>query len=176
MSYHIAIDPGRNTGFALWDAKAQRFLSLQKVGFWKAIEQIKEFSNIYEIHSVLIENPGLNKPVFMSKDQKKELTDAFEEMLKHARVNEEKFNEGILAIEKAIRIHSAKCQRVGMNKEHASLLIDWLERNNYKVIEVRPSVPKMDHQAFCELTGWKGQTNEHVRDAGRIVYGTEPVL
>ena len=174
MSYHIALDPGRNTGFALWDAKGKKFVSLQTLNFWQVIEQIKHYSKVFKIHSILIENPGLNKPVFMSKEQKAELTQAFEEMNKYARIAEAGFNNAVNTIETAIRVHASKAQKVGMNKEHASLLIDWLQRNNYNVIEIRPSVPKLDHVGFCELTGWKGRTNEHVRDAGRIAYGIQP--
>ena len=173
-THFIGLDPGRNTGFALWNATKQRFDSLGSTDFWGVIDKVKTFSNIYPIAAIVIENPALNQPVFMSKAQKDELTGAFQEMNKCARKHEAGFNSAITTVESAIKVHSKKAQNVGRNKEQAFLLIDWLERNNFKIIEIRPSIPKVDHVGFCELTGWTKKTNEHSRDAGRLVYKLEP--
>lgn len=176
MSFHIGLDPGRNNGLALYDAKTKKLISLMTLNFWEVFKKVQELSRTYKIHSVLIENPALNKPVFMSGEQKAHLQKAFEDLNRYARINEDGFKKAMDEVDSAIRIHSKKAQNVGRNKEHAHLLIDWFERNNYLIIEIRPSIPKMDHKSFCEYTGWTQRTNEHVRDAARLVYGIDPQL
>ena len=43
--YYIGIDPGTNTGFALWDAKEKRFLTVESMKIHQAMQQISNLSN-----------------------------------------------------------------------------------------------------------------------------------
>jgi len=167
----IGIDPGRSNGFAVWDITGQKLLSLQTLNFWEVFKQIIQFGALYKLRKVVIENPGLNKPVFMSKEMKKDKETAFDKML-NARLNPDQFVEGMEEIESIIRIQSSKAQKVGMNKKYADLLIEWCKMNNLDVAEIRPYLKKMDAEQFREYTGWTQRTNEHNRDAARLIFGT----
>lgn len=63
-------------------------------------------------------------------------------------------------------------QNVGMNKEHGRLLIEGLESiPNVTVHAVRPSTVKWDAALFQRITGYVGRSNQHQRDAARLIYG-----
>jgi len=168
----IGIDPGRNNGLSVWDLTVKKLISMQTLNFWKVFTVIREFAVIYTLRKVVIENPNLNRPVFMSKEMKEDKTAAFDKMFNNARLNPDKFAEGIEEIESIIRVQSSKAQKVGMNKKYADLLIEWCKMNNIDVVEVRPYLKKMDAEQFREYTGWTQRTNEHNRDAARLIYGT----
>ena len=169
----IGMDPGKSNGFAVWDLNNKKLLSLQTLNFWQVLKEITKFGALYDLKKIVIENPGLNKPVFMDKEMKQRKTDAFVALNDHARRNQEKFGAAMDEIESIIKIHASKAQKVGMNKKYADLLIEWCEMNNLDVVEIRPFLPKMDAEKFKNHTGWQQRTNEHNRDAARLVYGIE---
>jgi len=63
-----------------------------------------------------------------------------------------------------------KAQDVGRNKENAFLIIEYCKRNQIPFATLRPSAPKWKAKAFKKLTGYQGTTNEHNRDAARLVW------
>lgn len=170
MKVFIGIDPGSNNGFAVWSPDQSKFLVLKSFGFWEVLKQINSIADIYQVINVVIENPALNRPVFMNKDMKKIIDDAYVQLNKCARINDAGFAQGVETINTQSRILSTKAQRVGMNKQYAALLIEWCEMNSFAVLQVRPHMPKLKHEEFCELTGWDQRTNEHGRDAARLVF------
>ena len=62
---------------------------------------------------------------------------------------------------------------VGGVIREAQLLADGVERLGFSVTRVHPTGrgKKMKHAEFCKLTGWKGRTNEHARDAALLALG-----
>lgn len=169
--YYLGIDPGRTTGIALYNPVSKKLISLNSGDFWQSLQIIGDLSSQYKIDKVLVENPQLNKPVFMNQDQRVELKDAIIDAESYARKDKEQFNAAFQRVESVYKIHTARAQRVGRNKEQTHLLLEWLDRKGFEVVEMRPHLPKMDSKQFNELTGWTGRTNEHVRDAARLVYG-----
>lgn len=172
-AFVIGIDPGRTCGLALHDTVLKKLTALYSGNMWQAMDMIKQWGQIYDIKRIHIENPGLNKPVFMTSKQKETIKQAFEELNQYARVNEQGFNSAVLTIETEMKIHTSRAQKVGRNKEIAHQLIEWLQMNNFEVVEIRPFHPKKSHEEFVELTGWPKRTNEHVRDAARLVIGLD---
>lgn len=62
-------------------------------------------------------------------------------------------------------------QNVGINKAHATLLVEGLERLGYTVRRRRPGGKKWNAKFFRRITGYPGRTSEHARDAARFVWG-----
>ena len=54
---------------------------------------------------------------------------------------------------------------------------EWLEDNNIPHVFVRPRRfnTKNDAALFQQVTGWKGRTSNHARDAAMLVYGTNNI-
>jgi hypothetical protein len=58
--YHIGIDPGVNTGIAIWDSQNKEFTLLKSFSILKAIEAI-EIHLIFQEANFYIENPNKRK-------------------------------------------------------------------------------------------------------------------
>lgn len=146
----IGIDPGQNTGFAVWDATGEKFISLLTLSFWEAIGLLQEAKSREDIGmsklEVIIEDVTQNKPIFM------------------------KGNRGKSGVKGFAKIAS----NVGMNKRDAQLLISWCELNNVKVTKVRPtkkSATKLDQETFAKITKYTLRTSQHARDAAMLCFG-----
>jgi len=139
----IGIDCGRQTGWAEWEDRLDRFTKLETYDFWGAIDELSLVAafnklNDYET-KVIIEDPGLNKPTFVPKGMPRNV-----------------------ALKKA--------QDVGRNKENAFLIIKYCEKYQIPFATLRPSAPKWNAETFKNLTKHQGRTNEHNRDAARLVW------
>lgn len=62
-------------------------------------------------------------------------------------------------------------RNVGMNQRDAALLMDGLRRRGYRVIAVRPQAAKWDAVTFARMLRRRVRTNQHERDAARLVIG-----
>lgn len=87
-------------------------------------------------------------------------------IIEDPQLNKPVFNRG-LKVNSNLKV----AQDVGRNKEQAYLLIEYMKMKNITFKQVRPSVEKWDHKYFVKLTKWQGTSNEHVRDAARLVWG-----
>lgn len=152
IEYIIGIDPGENTGFALYNNKCKSFDIVKTMTFWETIGKIKYYAEIcnewnfrestyYKSLLVLIEDPGINKPIFYSKYGNK------------------KFRE-----------YTRISQNVGMNKEQAKLLIEYCKRNNIPYEAIKPDTKKMTSKEIKHFTGYEGKTSQHSRDAIKLIH------
>ncbi len=139
-SVALGIDAGVHTGAAVWDRRGHRFLWLKTVDFWDGIGLISGLSRAASL-VVLIEDPGQNRPVF---------------------------GKNIDGNDLAIKLKMA--QDVGSNKAFARLMIQYCERHHLRFVAVKPTKKKWDAALFRRFTRYEGRTNEHTRDAGRLVY------
>lgn len=135
MKYYIGIDPGRNTGFCLYERLTKKIVKLELLDFWETVQTITNIKDAM----VIIEDPQLNKPVF---------------------------NRGLKG-----NANLKVAQDVGRNKEQAFLLIEYMRKSKIPFRQVQPRTEKWDHKYFVKLTKWDGSSNEHVRDAARLVWG-----
>lgn len=62
---YIGIDPGVETGIAIWYSK-DKVLTLFTLSFWEAINLLHKLSEKNQIKAIL-EDPNLNKPIFHKK-------------------------------------------------------------------------------------------------------------
>jgi len=73
--------------------------------------------------------------------------------------------------ELALRILLRRAQNIGMNKQIAKTLMEYMESKGIDYAPFRPYMKKMDAEQFKSYTKWGGRTNQHNRDAARLVYG-----
>ena len=161
--YLIGIDPGRSTGICVYDPKrngSDRIVFLETKDFWGTIDFLDNIKKILlpddmfatdadrEIDfEVIIEDPQLNSPLFVQKSKG--------------------LNAAVL---------SNMSQKIGRNKEQAFLLMEYMTR---KKIQFRQRKPmnrkhgggKWDQKTFVFYTGYNQPTNEHARDAVKLVWG-----
>ena len=155
---YLGIDPGKNTGFAVWmrKPKTQWFTEITTTDFHGAIEKIQEFQLVIAPQQdmrlvVVIEAANLNKSVHPSLLNM--ITGTADEKLRR-----------VLKI----------AQDVGGIRRECELLIGWCERQKITTIAAKPtaqSLTKLDAEKFNRLTGWTQRTNEHSRDAAMLVWG-----
>lgn len=66
----------------------------------------------------------------------------------------------------------SKLQGAGSIKRDYSIWVEWFTANNCKFIQLDPKHlnTKLPSLNFQKITGWKGKTNEHSRDAAMMVF------
>lgn len=140
---YVGIDPGQTTGIAVWDGKK---IVKDSCPFFGAIEIIDTWWQFHAPHiQVVIEDPNLNRPTFNRYQGKMD-------------------TKTILSMQKI-------AQNVGMNKRDAQLIIEYCERHFVPYRIVKPTTAKWDAKMLKALTGITDRTNQHVRDAIKLVYG-----
>lgn len=145
MRFIIGIDPGNDTGLAVYDNHKGRFIKLETLDFW----------GIYDACNVLSVTVGLpNECLFVIENPN--LISGL-----YARNQGEKG---------AARDKIA--QHVGGNKMQASLLIQRFESMGFKVLPVSPQRrKKWSHEDMVAITGYDGKpVSEHCRDGARIAW------
>lgn len=146
--YLIGLDPGINTGFCLYDKISKQIVKLDTLGFWDlfdALEDVKVWIGQEHV-TFYIENSALNKPTFVKGGG-----DTQKKMQKISR-------------------------NVGSNQRESTLLIEGIRRYGFHVIEVKPTGSrgvkrKWSEETFVKITGYKGRSSQHARDAAMLVFG-----
>lgn len=143
---YIGIDPGVNTGFAVYESKSKKILELYTTDFWGCTGAINTlFERLGYGMVVVIEDPNLNKSIHWNQ-----IPD-----IKKLGINGQcKF-----------------AQNVGMNKKEADLIIKYLKLKGIPHKAIKPTASKKDAIYVKRVTGYKGSTNEHTRDAIMLVFG-----
>jgi len=133
--YIIGIDPGTNTGFAVWDTADQRYYAVSSLKIHQAIEEVIYYRIYAPSLLVRFEDARLRK--WYGKNS------------------------------------AEKQQGAGSIKRDCSIWEDFLRDNDidFQLVAPKDIKTKMTAAAFRNLTGWKGVTNEHGRDAAMIVLG-----
>lgn len=146
----IGVDCGQQTGIALYDPENKTFLKMITTDFWGAWNLFTD--NKWWIKLGIgsdqviffVENPGEHK--FMYKKERYHQATQ--------RNTQEK-----LAFD------------AGGNCMQATLMIAGLRNEGFRVKAITPISSKQDAETFKRHTKYEGSTNQHVRDAGWLVYG-----
>lgn len=74
-----------------------------------------------------------------------------------------------------LQLYRQKAEGIGSIKRDCNIWEDFLKFHGVPFVMVKPNkeITKWDKKRFQMLTGYKGLTNEHSRDAGMLVYGLE---
>lgn len=75
--------------------------------------------------------------------------------------------------EKNATEYRGKLMGAGSVKRDASVWEDFCADYGIRLVKVPPknNTTKLSADAFARITGWKGRTSEHARDAAMLVYG-----
>lgn len=139
----LGIDAGKHTGLAVWRRSARGFVALETLDFWTAYDFIRE-NYPPDNAEIVIEVPDAKRHLYARLD-----------------------NAG------AGRGRERMAANVGSNRREAELLAERFEYEFYKVKRVSPvKAKKWTHAEFVRLTKWPGKSNEHQRDAARLVIGS----
>lgn len=137
----IGLDPGRSTGFAVWDGRRRAFRDVATLPLHEALRRI---------HEILNEDPD-------------ELTVVFEDARLRKWFPREKNASdyrgklmGAGSVKKDCAIIEDFCKDYGIPYEHPG---------------PRVHMTKWDAEPFARTTGYKGRTSEHGRDAALLVWG-----
>lgn len=136
--YYIGIDPGTNTGLAIWDRKEKKYTIITTTKIHRALQIVRNY-----IEFAYLED---DKYFVVVEDARKR-----------------KFFSGENV--------AAKQQGAGSIKRDCSIWEDFL--NDFPFIDYEFRVPrntKMDEEYFKKVTGWKGRTSNHARDAAISVF------
>lgn len=138
----IGIDTGKHTGIALWDTDARKFRVIETVPIHVALKDIREM--------------WLWRPLGESIEVYFE--DARQRKWYGTRTAKEDRN---------------KLQGAGSVKRDSTIWEDALKDWGIPFHAVAPkyNTTKMTPEFFRSLTGWKGRTSEHSRDAAMLVFG-----
>lgn len=139
--YWIGIDCGVNTGFTVWN-KEQKELAL--------VDSFSIINAINKVEAIAKEFPG---QVFVR----------FEDARLRKWIPRQK-TEGA---------ERGRREGAGSVKRDCSIWEEFLKENNipYEAVAPKNNKTKLKAEAFRKLTGWTGETNEHSRDAGMLVFG-----
>jgi len=139
----IGLDPGSNTGVAVWDGAVRRFTEVTSLPIHAALEKVKNLAGFYSFRNlgvtVVFEDARLRKW--------------------YGRVTAEK--------------DRARLQGAGSVKRDSAIWEDALKDwgIDYRKVAPKNNLTKLSDEAFRRLTGWTGRTNEHGRDAAMLVFG-----
>lgn len=142
----IGIDPGENNGVAIYDK--QNGLRWFTLNFWQLVDYIQNKvvpaykKEMTIIPHFIVEDPGLNTFIYQQK------------------INNKNAKE-------ALRI----ARNVGMNQGDAKRIIELIKAHQLIVDTVRPmgDSQKWSAEYFNSIIGQKLTTNQHVRDAAKLI-------
>jgi hypothetical protein len=148
---YIGIDPGKNTGFALWKPTLARvpgrFVEVNTLTFVATIRRFEKLAREFGAGNlrVRIEDVRANKPTFSEK-------------------------EGSAAVRERMS------QNIGANKRDCELLIDFLEELGIPYDALPPrkratGAGKVTQEFFSGILGFPERSSQHARDAGYLVVG-----
>lgn len=139
----IGIDTGKHTGIALWDTDARKFRVIETVPIHVALKNIREM--------------WLWRP----------LGESIEVYFEDARQRK------WIPSERDFRQVKGRAMGAGSVKRDATIWEDALNDWGIPFHAVAPkhNTTKMTPEFFRALTGWKGRTSEHSRDAAMLVFG-----
>ena len=146
MAILIGIDPGEHTGMAVWDTHLGEFRQVCTLPLWEAMEEVKRWSYSCDLAPA---------PV------------------RFAVIFEDARQRTWFAPERNQSEYRGKLMGAGAAKRDARIWEEFLEGMHipYQAIRPAPGRTKWNADYWAKVTGWKGRTSEHARDAALLVFG-----
>ena len=139
--YIIGIDPGVNTGFAVWDRQELRFLRVETLTIVDALMAALDYrGNAGDDPVVIFEDARLRKWL----PRERNLSEYRGKLM------------GAGSVKRDCEIWETFCIREGIT---------------YKALPPRKGLTKWDAEQFNKMTGWTGRTSNHARDVALLVWG-----
>lgn len=146
IKYVIGIDPGANTGIAIYVRNKLDILETYPPLDAIRLLQKSEFTANQKDLLVVMEDSRLQSVVFK-------------------RTN---IRGGALSHESQLKI----ARDIGRIDMICTLLEDTCLAKGYSLIRLSPKQKggKVNSETFCKKTGWEGKSNQHERDAGMVAF------
>lgn len=144
MAVFIGIDPGVNTGYAVWDTEQKMFRVVATGDILDAMFVAK-----------------LARSQWGTEDTPTKV------------VIEDARKRKWLPQEKSISEYRGRLMGAGSVKRDCEIWESFCKRNGFDLILVPPQkgLTKWTAATFNRVTGWKGRTSNHARDAAMLVFG-----
>lgn len=142
----IGIDPGEHTGFAVWDTRLGEFRQVCTLSLWEALEEVKRWWFACTMAPVSV---------------------SFAVIFEDAR------QRTWFAPERNNSEYRGKLMGAGAAKRDAKIWEEFLEEHHIDYWALKPAAGRTKWNAdyWAQVTGWKGRTSEHARDAALLVFG-----
>lgn len=142
---YIGIDPGDNTGFAVWDSASRSFREVATLPLHRALQEVKR----WKYACMMAPKFTPFKVVFEDARQRK-----------------------WFAPERNVSEYRGKLMGAGAAKRDAKIWEEFLADNgiNYEAHKPQAGTTKWSADYFTRITGYTGRTSEHARDAALLVF------
>lgn len=140
MAIYVGIDPGVNTGMAVWDTKTRTLRFVATLPILEAMSYVKSFREVISPDCELfIEDARLRK---------------------------------WLPRERSISEYRGRLMGAGSIKRDCEIWEEFAQRLGITIhlLPPRKGATKWDAEYFKKVTGWKGRTSNHARDAAILVF------
>ena len=138
----VGIDPGVNTGVAVWNRTVRSFESIASLPIHRVMAAILSAQSAGSLHSVVFED-ARQRTWFGKMDAKQAKFGAA-------------VREGVGSVKRDCTIWHDFLDSHGIV---------------FVAVKPASGATKWDADKFMRMTGWAGKTNEHGRDAGILVFG-----
>lgn len=143
---YIGIDPGVHTGFAAWDTEYKMFRCIATLGILDAMFTVKLMREQFETPAVIVFEDARKRQWLPRERNMSEYRGKL---------------MGAGSIKRDCEIWEEFCRKEGMK---------------FEAIPPRKGATKWTADSFERITGWKGRTSNHARDAALLVFQrTAPV-
>ena len=141
---YIGIDPGKDTGVAIYDPDIKQLVSVETLKIHRALKEVAE---LYELHRL----PGRGIVV------------VFEDARKRTW----------LPRESSLSEWKGRTMGAGSVRRDATIWEDFLKDYGIAFLNPGPSkgMTKWNEDYFKKVTGYTGRTSNHGRDAAALVFG-----
>ena len=140
--YWAGIDPGKHTGVAMYDGV--QLVEVATVPVHRALQMVASFVEVAQANGIPV------RVVFEDARKRRWLP-------KERNVSE----------------YRGRLMGAGSVERDCTIWEDFLKDLgvDYVAQAPRAGMTKLSAEAFARLTGWKGRTSNHARDAAMLVYG-----
>lgn len=140
---YIGIDPGVNTGLAVWDDSRQKFVRVETLGIVTAMVELIEFLRYH----------GAMDDCYIYIEDARQRT--------------------YLPRERNLSEYRGKLMGAGSVKRDCAIWEEFADYYGIPIqlVPPRKGATKWDADYFKKVTGWTGRTSNHARDAALLVFG-----
>lgn len=140
--YLIGLDPGTNTGLAIWDAIERRFVRLETLGIVTAMAELVQFLRYHG---------AMTDCAFYIEDARQRQW---------------------LPRERNLSEYRGKLMGAGSVKRDCAIWEEFAIYYGIplNLVPPRKGLTKWDAETFNKMTGWTGRTSNHARDAALLVW------
>ena len=137
----IGIDPGTHTGVAVWDSASRAFLEVATLPLWKALDAVRAWNDMPDMEVRVVFEDARQRTWFRKDRSSSE--------------------------------YRGHLMGAGAAKRDAAIWEEFLtaQRIPFQALKPRAGMTKWKADYWAKVTGWRGRTTEHSRDAALLVYG-----